>query len=270
MKLNCKNFKFPIFAIAGLFIFACASLPRGGSDIPLSQPDETSTPIPDTFSSGSVNESSTEVSASDGTIKNGDTVQISATPEIPPEDILLQIMIGGSGGPGDYSTPTPSVCSRDCIEYQNGLVILHHFEANQKVRVEIYHNDHAIQEAVFLKEVVVQTDQEGNFEFNLVNPDNYEFSFYLYDENGSKLPITCDSSDMSMFSTGQSVMSGQTDGIINQTLADISLGGYDRIPPDTPMIITGDPVCRQGVWWPVELANGKKAWALGRLLEPAK
>jgi hypothetical protein len=270
MKFNRKNFKLPIFAIVGVFILACASLPRGGSDIPVSQPDQTSTSVPDAFSSGSVNESSTEVSISDGTIKNGDTVQISATPEIPPEDILLQIMIGGSGGPGDYSTPTPSVCSQDCIENQGDLVILHHFEANQKVRVEIYHNDHAIQEAIFLKEVILQTSQEGTFEFNLANPDHYEFLFYLYDENGSELPITCESSDMSLFSTGQVVVSAQGGGIIYSSLVDVTIGAYESIPPATQMTILGAPICRQGVHWPVELANGKKAWALGRQLESAK
>ncbi|MFN8413174.1 MAG: hypothetical protein U0Z26_12375 [Anaerolineales bacterium] len=184
MKSNRKNFKLSIFAIAGLFIFACASLPHGGSDVPVSQTDETSAPVPDAFSSGSVNESSTEVSASDGTIKNGDTVQISATPEIPPEDILSQVMLNGSGSSEDYSTPVTPTCVQDCIENKNGQVVMHHFEANQKVRVEIYNNYYS--EAFFLKEIIVQTDQEGTFEFSLTNPDHNDFLFYLYDENGSK------------------------------------------------------------------------------------
>jgi hypothetical protein len=284
MKSNFKNFKISLFLIAGIVISACTPLPSGGSDsavsttvsipssTPVNQLGQPNPPLPDLSVSGSVIESPTQSHISAAAIKNGDTVQIPTTPEIPPEDILLQIQFDSQPDPYPDIFPTPIPCVQDCIEHQGDQVILHHLEANQKVRVEIYRDasSEASFLAIFLKEVIVQAEQEQTFEFTLENPEQYKLLFYLYDENGSTLPITCPSNEMSLFSMGQVVVSGQTDGIVNSSLTDIEIGGDDRIAPATSMTMIGASVCRRGVWWPVELATGEKIWVLGSSIIPAK
>ncbi|MFN8413173.1 MAG: hypothetical protein U0Z26_12370 [Anaerolineales bacterium] len=280
MKSNSKNFKISLLVIMGIVISACAPLPAGGSDsaastttsTPAIQLDQPNPPLPNSSVPESVIESPTQSHTNSETIKNGDTVRIPDTPEIPPEDILLQIQFDSQPDPYPDIFPTPTPCIQDCIEPQSDLVVLHHFEANQTVRVEIYQDasSEASFFALFLKEIIVQTGQEQTFEFKLENPEQYKLLFYLYDENGSTLPINCSSSEMSLFSTGQIVISGQTDGIVNSSLKEIEIGRVERIPPDTPMTIIGASVCRRGVWWPVELATGEKIWVLSSSISPAK
>ncbi|MBK8616877.1 MAG: hypothetical protein IPN96_07145 [Anaerolineales bacterium] len=115
-------------------------------------------------------------------------------------DIIQQIELVGGGGPSD-PTPTPFFVNGIVLRLRS-KVVLYGFESDQIVRVEIYTTESRVYK-IFLKEIIVQVDQDGFFEFNVNDPDDGAYlDFDVYDETGSSLPIKCASEEMSKFSIG--------------------------------------------------------------------
>ncbi len=253
------NLKVYVFLAAGLFMLACSSL-SFEADKPISvTATSTKKPIPAA--------TLFPVPTTAGFLKSGTIVEIPSTPEVPPGDIIQQIELVGRGGPGD-PTPTPFVCEWYCVEAQADKVVLYGFEPDQIVRVEIYTTESAIHK-IFLKEVVIQTDQDGFFEFNVNDPDGAVYlEFDVYDETGSSLPIECTSEEMSKFSIGMNAVTAG-ERIWYFEIPGDSMSLLDYLDNGLKVAVAAGPVCRNGyAHWYISVGEHDAGWVLGQNMEP--
>lgn len=193
--------------------------------------------------------------------KSGDNIQLPLRPDIPPADVIQQISSNAKGGGG----MSEKVCDSNCIHAGQNTIALSYFKPNQLLRINIY-SPRNYPSFEFLTEIVVQTDNNGEFEL-YIDRDPKFFIFIVLDRRGNVLSDhdgfivkdfmealpDCPGQLTSRLAVGMRAQVTHNNGVPLQlhsepnTNPDSYLINFDE---DTELKITMGPQCNEGmIWW---------------------
>jgi len=182
MKRTSVNLIAVMSVIMGLTVFACGS---SQSSSGYSAPSDNSAPSGSAAQSAPADNSASAGGAAQGASSNSEVnFTLPTSPDVPPSDVIEQIVFNTGGGPGPD-------CTSNCFgNLDQNTVSLSNFQPNQRLRVDVYKYNKNAQEIGsvydFVTELAVQTDNNGSLKIHLgvFVPD---FTFVVRDENGNVL-----------------------------------------------------------------------------------